>query len=210
VVDLEYCIGASKPTITPDFVTQKNGSKKRVKQPNYIQKDWDFKMSPPEYFLELFRVSKNQVIFGGNYYGLSGGYLVWDKLNGESDQYGCELAWLSFTKRTDIIYYMWAGMMQGVYCGKNIKRASVQQGNKSLNDKRIHPTQKPIPVYDWIYKEYLPAGGKVLDTHLGSGRNRISADKAGNIEFIGFELDADYYKDQESDWNNYKSQLTLF
>jgi len=210
VVDLEYNIGASKPSVKPDFVKQKNGKKIRVKQPNYLQKDWDSKFSDQEYFDELFRVSKNQIIFGGNYYGLSGGYLVWDKLNKESDQFGCEMAWLSFSQRTDIVYYMWSGMFQGVYCGKDISRALVQQGNKSLNEKRIHPTQKPVILYDWIYKTYLPLGGKVLDTHLGSGSNRISADKAGNIDFIGFEIDLDYYKDQELRYNNHKSQLTIF
>src|SRR5690606_31184168 len=97
IVDLEYCIGASKPSIKNNSIKQSNGSKLSVKLPVYHQKDWDFKKSSAYYFKELFRVSKKQIIFGGNYYGLEGGYLVWDKLNGESDQYGCELAWLSFT-----------------------------------------------------------------------------------------------------------------
>lgn len=82
IVDLEYCIGASKPSDKSGYVSQKNGDKKFVKQPKYKPKDWDDKLSPPEYFTELFRVSKKQIIKGGNYYGLKGGYLVWDKLNG--------------------------------------------------------------------------------------------------------------------------------
>lgn len=96
IVDLEYCIGASKPSIKPNTAVQKNGTKLNIKQPNYIQKDWDFKLSSTDYLKELFRVSNNQIIFGGNYYGMTGGYLVWDKLNQESDQFDCELAWLSF------------------------------------------------------------------------------------------------------------------
>ena len=100
--------------------------------------------------------------------------------------------------------------MQGVYCGTDIKKALIQQGNKKLNEKRIHPTQKPVALYDWIYKNYLPQGGKVLDTHLGSGSNRIAADKAGNIDFTGYELDKDYYEAQEKRFKEYRAQLRMF
>jgi site-specific DNA-methyltransferase (adenine-specific) len=86
-----------------------------------------------------------------------------------------------------------------------IFRQSVQ---KETN--KIHPTQKPIKLYQWIYKNYIPSGGKVIDTHLGSGSNRIAADKAGNIDFVGYELDKDYFDAQEKRWKNYKSQLTMF
>ena len=210
VVDPPYGIGASAPTKKGCTVKQKNGTVLHVSNPNYEKKDWDFKMSYADYFNELKRVSKNQIIWGGNYYGLIGGYLTWNKINHESDQFGCELAWLSFTQRTDIVHYMWSGMMQGVYCGTDIKKALIQQGNKKLNEKRIHPTQKPVALYDWIYKNYLPQGGKVLDTHLGSGSNRIAADKAGNIDFTGYELDKDYYEAQENWFALYKSQLKIF
>ncbi len=97
-----------------------------------------------------------------------------------------ELAWTSFDRATR--QYDLSGM----------------GGNN-----RIHPTQKPIKLYDWIYANYLPDGGKVIDTHLGSGSNRISADKRGNIDFVGFEIDLDYFKAQEKRWKNYKSQLTI-
>ncbi|MCT4151394.1 site-specific DNA-methyltransferase [Elizabethkingia anophelis] len=207
IVDLEYCIGASKPTDKSGFVKQKNGDKKFVKQPNYIHKDWDLKLSSPVYFNELFRVSKKQIIKGGNYYGLTGGYLVWNKINGDSDQFGCELFWLSFTKRTDIFHYMWAGMMQGVYCGTNIKEALIQQGNKSLNEKRIHPTQTPVPVYKYILSKYAQPGYKILSTHLGSGSDAIAFydmvnfwkltdnNSILNSEFVGCELEKSYYDD---------------
>lgn len=79
-----------------------------------------------------------------------------------------------------------------------------------FGETKIHPTQKPIALYQWIYNKLLPAGGKVLDTHLGSGSNRIAADKAGNIDFTACELDTEYFIAQEKRWKDYKSQLSLF
>lgn len=210
IVDLEYGIGASKPKKKPEFVKQKNGNKLRVKNTNnYTPKDWDFKLSS-EYFLnELFRISKNQIIFGGNYYGLKGGYLVWDKLNGESDQFGCELAWLSFTNRTDIVYFMWQGMFQGKYCGQDIKKALIQQGNKLLNEKRIHPTQKPVALYKWILDKYAKQGDKILDTHLGSGSIAIACHDYG-FELTACELDKEYYDKSIERIKNHTAQQKLF
>jgi site-specific DNA-methyltransferase (adenine-specific) len=74
---------------------------------------------------------------------------------------------------------------------------------------RIHPTQKPVKLYEWIYMNYLPKGGKVLDTHLGSGSNRIAADKQGNIEFWGYEIDKEYFDASVKRYNEFKAQLTL-
>jgi len=202
IVDLEYCIGASKPSIKPNIVTQNNGKKSKIKQPNYKQKDWDLKLSDNEYLLELFRVSKNQIIFGGNYYGLKGGYIVWDKLNGESDQFGCELAWCSLNNRTDIIYYLWRGMFQGVYCGKDIKKALIQQGNKNLNEERIHQTQKPVILYEYLLRNYASTGFKIIDTHLGSGSIAIACNNLG-FELVACELDVDHHSDFLYRWNNY-------
>lgn len=200
VVDIEYCIGASKPSKKPHKIKQKNGNVLNIKDKNYKHSDWDFKKSPPEYFKELFRISKNQIIFGGNYYGLEGGYLVWDKLNGNSDQYGCELAWLSFTKRTDIIYYMWAGMFQGEYIGKDVRKALIQKGNKKLNEKRIHETQKPVCLYEWMIDEYK-IKGKVFDSHLGGGSNRIANYNRGN-DFYACEIDKEKFDAQELRFSN--------
>ncbi|MGK6342879.1 hypothetical protein ACMGDK_11605 [Chryseobacterium sp. DT-3] len=98
ICDIEYGIGASKPSDKSGFVSQNNGTKKFVKAVNYTHSEWDFKKSTEEYFTQLYRISRNQIIFGGNYYGLEGGYLVWDKLNGLSDQFGCELAGYHFLK----------------------------------------------------------------------------------------------------------------
>lgn len=209
VVDIEYNIGASKPSIKPCSVKQKNGRSLSIKQPNYLHKDWDFKKSSKEYFNQLFRISKKQIVFGGNYYGLEGGYLVWDKLNGESDQFGCELAWLSFTKRTDIVYYLWAGMFQGVYCGRNIQKALVQQGNKTLNEIRIHPTQKPILLYKWILKNYAKPDFKIIDTHLGSASLAIAAYDFGIAEFVGLEIDKDIFRAAEQRFKIHKMQSKI-
>ena len=189
VVDPPYGIKASKMTLG------KGGGVAKSK--NYKKKDWDNSAPNNQYFNELIRVSKSQIIWGANHFlGWTGsGWIVWDKENGESDYADCELTWTSYDKPIRMFKFRWAGMLQG-----NMK-------NKEL---RIHPTQKPIALYQWIYKNYLPEGGKVIDTHLGSGSNRIAADKAGNIDFVGCELDKDYFEAQEKRWKEYKAQLNLF
>lgn len=210
IVDLPYGIGASKPSKKPEYVIQKNGSKLRVRTSNsYTPKDWDFKLSSEEYFKELFRVSKKQIVFGGNYYGLTGGYLVWDKLNGETDQFGCELAWLSFTNRTDIVRYLWSGMFQGTTANIEVHKANIQQGNKSLNEKRIHPTQKPVSVYKWILDKYAKKGEKILDTHLGSMSIAISCHDYG-FDFTGCEIDEEYFDKGIKRLQNHVSQQRIF
>ena len=166
-------------------------------------------MSSDEYLKELFRVSKRQIIKGGNYYGLKGGYLVWNKLNGESDQYDCELLWTSFSSRTDNFYFMWSGMFQGIYCGKELKKALIQQGNKKLNEKRIHPTQTPVAIYKYLLTNYANKGDKILDTHLGSGSIAIACHDYG-FELTACELDSEYYFETIKRIENHTSQLTLF
>lgn len=121
-------------------------------------------------------------------------WIVWDKQN-SADFADCELAYTSFNSAVRKFSFRWNGMLQ-----QDMK-------NK---EQRIHPTQKPVALYDWIYKNYLPEGGKVIDTHLGSGSNRIAADKAGNIDFTAYELDKDYFEAQEKRWSNYKAQLKMF
>lgn len=208
IVDLEYGIGASKPSTKPAAVKQKNGSKLNVKQHNYLPKDWDFKKSSQEYLNELFRVSKNQIVFGGNYYGLQGGYIVWDKLNGECDQFGCELAWQSFNNRTDIVYYLWSGMFQGLKVSKNVREALIQIGDKSKNEKRIHPTQKPVKLYEWFLMNYAKEGDKILDTHLGSGSIAIACHNMG-FNLTACEIDKDYYTDAVNRLHRHQKQLIM-
>lgn len=210
IVDPPYGIGSDKPSKKPNFAKQKNGNKLEVKNTNkYIQKDWDSKIPNQIYFNELKRVSINQIIWGANYFGLIGGYLVWDKLNGESDQFDCEIAYNSYNNRTDLFYFMWQGMFQGCYCGKDIRKALIQQGNKLLNEKRIHPTQKPVALYKWLLTNYANKGDKILDTHLGSGSIAIACLDLG-FDLTGFEIDSEYFGLMTKRINDYLSQDKLF
>lgn len=102
------------------------------------------------------------------------------------------------------------GEMAWTSFNANTKKVAIQHHGFLTKDGRsIHPTQKPVALYDWIYKNYLPNGGKVIDTHLGSGSNRIAAYKAGNIDFTGFEIDKEYYEAQERRWKGFVSQTSI-
>jgi site-specific DNA-methyltransferase (adenine-specific) len=210
IVDPPYAIGADKQSKKPILVKQKNGTTLKVKNTNhYTQKNWDNEIPTDEYFQELKRVSKNQIIWGANYFGLVGGYLVWDKLNGECDQFDCEIAYNSFNNRTDLVYFMWQGMFQGIYCGRDIRKALIQQGNKQLNEKRFHPTQKPVALYKWLLDKYAKQGDKILDTHIGSMSIAIACHDYG-FELVGCELDEEYYKKGTERLKNHIAQQKLF
>ena len=138
---------------------------------------------PPEYFSELQRVSKNQIVWGANHFmqNIAKGspcWIVWDKVTGDSDFADCELAWTSFKTTVRKFQFQWSGMPQG------------DMKNKEL---RIHPTQKPVKLYQWLLKSYANPGDRILDTHLGSGSSAIAAHYAGH-DFVGCELDKDYYE----------------
>lgn len=143
-----------------------------------------------DYFKELFRVSKEQIIWGCNYfeYPFSPGRIVWDKCNGNSDFSDCEIAYCSMHDSVRLFSYMWRGMFQG----KSITEGTIQQGNKALNEKRIHPTQKPVALYEWILNRYAKPGDIILDTHVGSGSSLIACYRT-NHPYVGFELDKHYY-----------------
>lgn len=120
--------------------------------------------------------------------------VVWDKDNGNSDFADAELAWTSFKKAVRLYKYRWNGLLQ-----QNMKEKEI----------RIHPTQKPVGLYDWIFNRFANEGMKILDTHLGSGSSRISADKA-KLDFTGMEIDKEYFDLSEKRYQNYKSQLRLW
>jgi site-specific DNA-methyltransferase (adenine-specific) len=169
-------------------------NKKRNKQATKRSKYKIFENIEPnnQYYIELERVSKNQIIWGGNYLGLCGGVIVWQK-NGTA--FGeAEVAICSTHKSIRIFEFTWNGMIQ-----ENMKD----------KEQRIHPTQKPVKLYEWILKNYAKEGDKILDTHLGSGSSRIAADKMG-FDFYACELDRDYFEAQEKRFKEYKSQLILF
>lgn len=183
IVDPPYGIGRDKKQ-------NKNNGKWRFKK--YHDSDWDSEAPNEEYWKELFRVSKNQIVWGANHYISkipfdSSCWIVWDKVNGAGDFADCELAWTSFKTAVRKFTY---------YFGTE-------------NNERIHPTQKPKALYEWLLMKYASEGDLILDTHLGSGSSRIAAYKGG-FNFIGFEIDQEYYEKQEKRFNLFKQQTTLF
>lgn len=190
---------------------RKNTSRgKHIKSKAYHNALWKQNIPPEKYFKELTRVSKNQIIFGINYFKSpslkSGGRIVWDKVNGDNHFSDAEIAYCSLFDSVRVVHYMWSGMMQG----DNISRAgSTMRGNKALNEKRIHPTQKPIKLYEWLLIKYGNEGDKILDTHLGSGSIAIACHKL-KFDLTACELDPVYYSDAVRRIKEFKSQLTLF
>lgn len=157
-------------------------------------------LQPPdkEYFAELFRVSKNQIIFGANHFISripydSPCWIVWDKNNGHNDFADCELAWTSFHTAVRKYKYTWHGMIQ-----ENMK-------NKEY---RIHPNQKPVALYEWILNTYAAAGDVILDTHVGSASSLIACRNTGH-EFVGFELSEYYYKLSKERYEQETAQMRL-
>jgi site-specific DNA-methyltransferase (adenine-specific) len=168
---------------------------------------WDMNIPSPEYFDQLFRVSKNQIIWGGNYFldylGATRCMIVWRKLT-TGNFADAELAWTSFKTSVREFTFMWNGMLQG----KSINEGHVMQPVKRNNEIRIHPTQKPVALYKWLLSNYAEENFKILDTHLGSGSSRIAANEMG-FDFYGFELDQEYFHAQEKRFKQQTAQLSL-
>ena len=154
--------------------------------------EWDNCIPDKIYFKELFRISKNQIIWGGNYFVKylppSMGWIVWDKLQTDFSTSDCELAFSSF----------------------QIKLRRYKMGRNVLAvEGSIHPTQKPVQLYKWLLKNYAKAGDKILDTHLGSGSSRIAC-YDGGFDFVAFELDKEYFEAQEKRFKIHCMQQKLF
>ena len=203
IVDPPYGIGEAdgkNASRNKGFGTGSSKSKKITFSKDYGKKQWDNSPPDKDYFIELKRVSRHQIIFGANHFienipnANSSSWIVWDKDNGESDFADCELAYTSFKKAVRMVQVRWNGLLQ--YDMKN-------------KEKRVHPTQKPIKLYRWILKNYAKEGDKILDTHLGSGSSRIAAYDMG-FDFTGFELDEDYFNAANKRFANFKSQGKLF
>ena len=204
ICDPPYGINVAKMAYTQEEnrkCKQKNGAILNVKKKKYKHGDWDKEPAGIDWLNELIRVSKNQIIFGINYmdFHLKGGRIIWNKLVPDGVSFSdCEIAYCSMFDRVENVYFKWAGMMQGIYCGKDIMKAVIQQGNKQLNEERIHPTQKPVALYRWLLKNYAKPNYKILDTHLGSNSIGIAIDEANqldkmNFQFTGIELDEEYF-----------------
>ena len=157
---------------------------------------YDLQPPPPEYFKELLRVSRNQIIWGANHFISripydSSCWIVWDKDNGANDFADCELAWTSFKTAVRQFTFRWHGMLQG-----NMKDKEI----------RIHPTQKPVALYEWLLQHYAKPGDKILDTHVGSASSLIACYEMG-FDYIGFELDPDYFKAATERLESVKAQV---
>ena len=170
---------------------------KLAKAKDYHLSLWELGKPPKEYFDELRRVSKNQIIWGGNYYATclddSQGWIVWDKENGENNFADCELAWTSFNRAIRIFRFRWAGMLQG---------------DMKEKETRIHPTQKPVKLYEWILNRYAHEGDKILDTHVGSASSLIACQRLG-FDFVGFEINSTYYQLASERFERETAQMTL-
>lgn len=200
VVDPPYYSNAYS-IITPGGNLSTTGIERR----KYDMPHWE----PPsqEYFDELFRVSKEQIIFGINYFPINPGCgrIVWDKCKDNGTDFSdCEIAYCSLIKHVKIFRFMWNGMLQGTP-GNGTKA----QGNKTLNEVRIHPTQKPVELYRWIFRNFAKPGDRILDTHLGSQSSRIAAYDAG-LDFVGVEMDKNYFDRGEERFAAYIAQMSLF
>ncbi|MEE9459860.1 MAG: DNA methyltransferase [Candidatus Bathyarchaeia archaeon] len=163
----------------------------------------EWEIPTEEYFIELNRVSKNQIVWGANHFSdnmpisSSSCYIVWDKDNGKSNFADAEIAYTSFKSAVRIFKYMWNGMHQGSY-----------GGDVSKNEKRIHPTQKPIKLYEWLLMKYAKKGDKILDTHLGSGSIAIACFNLG-YHLTACDLDTVVYNDSINRIDNHISQGRL-
>ena len=184
IVDPPYFTGPNKRKFYG-----RNINKLKIRRKNYEPiESWD--IPNKEYFKELKRVSKNQIVWGINYfdYYLGPGLIIWDKVNGESTFSDCEVAYCSMHNKTKMFRYMWNGMMQG----KSISEGHIMQGDKSRNEVRIHPTQKPVNLYKWILLNYAKQGDKILDTHVGSASSLVACYEMG-YAFLGFEKDKNMF-----------------
>lgn len=202
IVDPPYFDGPNKPGYFGARVSTIG-----VDRPGYNKtKNWN--IPKDEYFNELLRVTKHQIIWGINYFSIKNigpGRIIWDKVNQSSSYSDCEVAYTSLHDSVKLFRYMWNGMNQG----KSIDDGHIMQGNKKLNEKRIHPTQKPINLYRWLLKKYAKKGYQILDTYLGSGSIAMAC-----IDFqcylTAIEIEKSYLRGATERVKDYLKQLRLF
>jgi site-specific DNA-methyltransferase (adenine-specific) len=190
IVDPPYGIGES----SKNFASRS----KLANADKYTVKEWDSAIPTGEYFNELKRVSKNQIIWGWNYFvsylNECPSYIVWNKLNGANDFADCESAWCSKKGAARVFEWRWAGMLQ-----QNMKEKEV----------RIHPTQKPVALYKWLLETYTSEGDLILDTHLGSGSIAIACHYMKR-KLVGYEIDLEYYENACKRFKNETLQTALW
>lgn len=193
IVDPPYGIGFG------EFNRTNKASKgERYKADKYKNSNWDDDIPSDEYFSELMRISKNQIVWGGNYFPYlwkngCKAFVYWHKGNPVPNFADGELAWTSFNKVAKQLDYRYYGNLEG---------------NSSASDK-IHPTQKPIFLYKWLLENYAEKGDKIIDTHLGSGSIAIACWDLG-YDLTAYEIDADYYEKTCKRFKNHSSQMALW
>jgi len=196
ICDVNYGIGEDG---------EKNHSRSNAaKAKEYTPKNWDKESVTKKMLDEIIRVSKNQIIWGANHFISkmpydSSCWIIWNKLNGDNDFADCELAWTSFNTAVRNFNFRWAGMLQG------------DMKNKQ---QRIHPTEKPIQLYEWLISNYAKKGQSIIDTHLGSASIALAIHNANEkydykLNFVGCEIDIEYYNDSINRYNLHISQKTL-
>jgi site-specific DNA-methyltransferase (adenine-specific) len=202
IVDPPYGIGFDRENTSMSAGTRKDGSKRKMtswsnpKEKGYAIKEWDKSIPNEDYFIELKRVSKRQIIWGGNYFTEhltpSGGWVVWEKGVPEGMSLSqAEIAWTNCLNSIRVVKVLWAGYI------------------KSDSEERSHPTQKPVKLYRWLLQNYAKPGDKILDTHMGSQSSRIAAHDMG-FDYYGSELDRDYFDAGCKRYENHIKQLTIF
>ena len=205
IVDPPYGIGCHKMFIAKDRVDPRNG--RLIKCKRNKRGNWDSARTENAYFIELQRVSKNQIIWGGNYFAdllpAKSCWIIWDKVNGKSDQADCELAYTSFNSAVRLVHYMWH-IAQAI----SIEKGMMAQGNNKLWERRIHPTQKPVALYKWLLTNYAKPGQTILDTHLGSGSSAIACDVLG-FNLTAFEIDGEYIEGATDRLKRHRAQNVL-
>jgi site-specific DNA-methyltransferase (adenine-specific) len=190
IVDPPYGIDADVKNSTNKMQTKKSATKSK----KYGSQLWDSDIPTDEYFDELKRVSKKQIIWGANYFGLVGGMIYWHK-NVTMPTYSTgELAWVSWLNKLDFVNITWHGMIQHDMTNK---------------ETRFHPTQKPVALYKWLLDKYAQQGNKILDTHLGSGSIAIACHDYG-FDLTACELDKEYFDKAMQRITNHTNQLNLF
>ena len=187
IVDPPYGIGANKMTLG-------NGKRKIYRG----EEDWDKEPPSEEYFNELMRVSKNQIIWGANHFISripynSSCWIFWDKGTGGNDFADGELAYTSFSTTVRKYFKSWVGA----------------NAKERYDTDRFHPTQKPIALYKWLLKNYAKEGDIILDTHVGSASSLIACEDMG-FEYVGYEIDEDYYKAASKRLDTFLSQIRMF
>ena len=192
IVDPPYGIDADNKNNGKNSDRHEKTSKAKIN--TYKKTNWDNAIPTEDYFTELKRVSKKQVIWGANFFNLQGGMLFWHKHVTMPTYSQGELAWLSWLNKVDFVSIAWHGMIQHDMKNKEI---------------RIHPTQKPVKLYEWLLMNYAKEGDKILDTHLGSGSIALACHNL-KYDLTACELDKEYYNAAMERIERHKQQLTMF